>query len=72
MPFLSPEYLILLPILLGIAFMLWVLWNLTMELKPRRHSAADQRTITIRVDPHRFRHAASSQGHQMDSRTRSA
>jgi hypothetical protein len=46
---LNLQYLFLVPVGLGLAFMLWVLWNLTRELAYRDDSTEKQPTISIRV-----------------------
>jgi hypothetical protein len=48
--------LFLIPLGLALAFLLWVLWNLTEQLSSRRDSAAKQPMISIRVrDPYAMR-----------------
>ena len=43
------QYLFLAPVGLGLAFMLWVLWNLTKQLSQRNGSTEKQPMISIRV-----------------------
>jgi hypothetical protein len=45
----SLQYLFLLPIGLGLAFMFWVLWNLSRQLAYRDDSTEKQLIISIRV-----------------------
>ncbi len=45
----SLQYLFLLPIGLGVAFMSWVLWNLTKQLAYRNDSTEKQPIVSIRV-----------------------
>ena len=53
-------YLVLIPFALVLAFLLWVLWNLTHELTPRS-PAESRRIIPIQTFAYR-------QGRQQDAR----
>ena len=43
------QCLFLIPVALSLAFMLWVLWSVTLQLDLRNESAGKQKLISIRV-----------------------
>ena len=46
-------FLALIPFALAAAFMLWVLWNLTLELKPTRSSEINRKVIPLQTFAYR-------------------
>jgi hypothetical protein len=41
------NYLFLLPVAAALAFMIWVLWNVTMQLRPEKRSARNEPVISV-------------------------
>jgi hypothetical protein len=46
-------FLALIPFALAVAFMLWVLWNLTLELRPRRSLEISRKVIPLQTFAYR-------------------
>ena len=61
-------YIVLMPFVLGVAFMIWVLWNLTLELRPRKSITNGQRVIPIQTFAYRFRHERDARILRLDIR----
>ncbi len=62
------EYMALIPFVLGGAFMVWVLWNLTLELRPKKSITNGQRVIPIQTFAYRFRPEQNARVLRLDSR----
>jgi hypothetical protein len=42
-------FMALIPFALAVAFMLWVLWNVTLELRPKRSSEISRKAIPLQT-----------------------
>jgi hypothetical protein len=69
MPAISLTGLIIVPYAVGVAFLLWVLWNLTLELKPRQSSRTSQRVIRVETMAYSQPRVRTMRVLQMESRS---
>lgn len=64
------NYLFLLPVIAALAFMIWVLWNVTKQLRPEKRSAKNEPVISVDMTDRYSGRRSVTRMERLDTRSR--